>query len=88
MQPAARLLLRYAESTGWYIVVNTEFTTRSAIAAWEAVQAAGDNVHVGFFDRYNWLGSVLLSLDGAAIIGHTRRGVVAVIVDRIIKALR
>lgn len=70
------------------MVVDTDLTTRSAIAAWKAVKAARDDVHVVFFDRYRRLGSALLSADDAAILGYTRHGDVAVIADKIIEVLQ
>jgi hypothetical protein len=84
MQLAARLLLKQAEKNGWYMVVNTDLATRSAIAAWKAVKAASDDVHVVFFDRNRRLGSAFLSAGDATILGYTQHGAVAVTVDKIV----
>lgn len=85
MQSAAKLLLKHAEQNGWCMVLNTDLVTRSAIAAWEAVKAASDGVHVVFFDRSRRLGSAFLRAGDATILGYTQHGIVAVTADKIIK---
>ena len=88
MTSAARLLLGRAEQNAWQMVINTDFTTRSAIAAWKAVKAAHDDVHVIFYDGSRRLGSALLSAGDAAILGYTQHGDVAVIADKIIEVVQ
>lgn len=87
MPSEARLLLRQAERNGWYMVIDTNLTVRSAIAAWKVVRAASDDVHIVFFDHNRRLGSVLLSAGEARLLGYTQHGVIATLADRIIEAM-